>query len=99
MENDQCSLIQDGALFKTRQDALSSTKAGFRGIADISYQFDQQHIKLLSPTIALATGVGTTSLTLSDDRNIESRFAQSVVLLLRDNEWMVYHAHRSLPNH
>jgi ketosteroid isomerase-like protein len=97
MENNQGSLIQNGKLLLTREDALSTTKQGFRGLTRVSYRFDQQHVVLLSPTVALATGEGITSATTDAGRTITSRFAQSVVLVLVDGQWKMFHAHRSFP--
>jgi ketosteroid isomerase-like protein len=97
MENNRGSLIQNGKLFLTREAALQTTKQGFRGLAQVSYRFDQQHIVLLSPTVALATGEGITTAATDAGRAITSRFAQSVVLVLVDGQWKMFHAHRSFP--
>jgi ketosteroid isomerase-like protein len=97
LENDAGALAQNGKLFLTRKEALDSTKQGFQGLQKVDYQFDQQHVTLLSPTVALATGEGLTSATMDDGRTFTSRFAQSVVLVLTNGEWKVFHAHRSFP--
>ena len=97
LENDAGALAQNGRLFLTRQDALNSTRQGFRGLQKVEYHFDQQHVTLLSPTIALATGEGSASATTDDGRSFTNRFAQSVVLVLTNGEWKVFHAHRSSP--
>ena len=95
MENDAGVLAQNGRLFLTRQEALESTKRGFQRLEKIEYRFDQQHVTLLSPTIALATGEGSSSATVQDSGTITTRFAQSVVFVLTNGEWKVFHAHRS----
>jgi len=97
LENDAGALAQNGKLFLTRQDALESTKQAFQRLQKVSYQFDQQHVALLSPTVALATGEGSSSATTAEGRTITTRFAQSVVLVLTNGEWKVFHAHRSFP--
>ena len=97
LENDAGMLAQNGLLFLTRKEALESTKAGFQNLQKLEYRFDQQHVTLLSPTIALATGEGTASATRRDSQTINTRFAQSVLLLLTNGEWKVFHAHRSFP--
>ena len=97
LKNDNGALVEDGKLFLTREDAFQSTKQGFEGLGKISYRFEQQHITLLSPTVALAVGEGVSSATTNDGRKISTRFAQSVVFKLTDGEWKVYHAHRSFP--
>ena len=57
--------------------------------------FIQQHVTVLSPTIALVTGEGEVSVETEDGRTFDSLFAQSVVFLQTEGEWKVYHSHRS----
>ena len=97
LDNDAGALAQNGKLFLTRKEALESTKRGFQGLQKVDYQFDQQHVTLLAPTIALATGEGLSSATMDNGRTFTTRFAQSVVLVLTNGEWEVFHAHRSFP--
>jgi uncharacterized protein (TIGR02246 family) len=97
LENDKGALIQNGELLLTRKAALESTKQGFQGLKTVDYRFDQQHITLLSPKVALAVGEGVSSATTEGGRKISMRFAQSVILVLTDGQWQVLHAHRSFP--
>ena len=97
LENDAGALAQNGKLFLTRKEALESTKQGFQGVQKVSYRFDEQHVTLLAPTVALATGEGSSSATLEDGRTLTIRFAQSVVFVLTNGEWKVFHSHRSFP--
>ena len=97
LENDRGSLIQDGQFFRTRDEALQVTRRGFRNIQKVDYQFSQQHIVLLSPTVALATGAGQSTATTNQGQEISTRFAQSVILVQSDGQWRVLHAHRSFP--
>jgi len=96
LENDSGALAQNGRLFLTRKDVLESTIQGFQRLQKVNYRFDHQYVTLLSPTVALATGDGVSSATLHDGRTLTTHFAQSVVLVLTDGEWMVFHSHRSL---
>lgn len=97
LENDSGALAQNGRLFLTRNDALESTKRGFQGLQKVSYQFDQQKVILLSPGVALAIGEGSSSATTADGRTLNTRFAQTVVFVLTNGEWKMFHAHRSFP--
>jgi ketosteroid isomerase-like protein len=97
LENNEGALAQNGKLFLTRKEALESTKQGFQGLQKVSYRFDEQHVTLLAPTVALATGQGSSSFTLDDGRTLTTQFAQSVVFVLTNGEWKVFHAHRSFP--
>lgn len=98
LENNAGALAQNGKLFLTRKEAWESTKQGFQGLLKVSYQFDEQHVTVLSPTVALATGEGSSSATLDDGRTFTTRFAQSVVFVLTNGEWKVLHSHRSFPS-
>jgi ketosteroid isomerase-like protein len=97
LENDAGALAQNGKLFLTRKEALESAKLGFQRLQKVSYRFDEQHVTLLSPTVALATGEGSSSATRDDGRTFTTRFAQSVVFVLTNGEWKVFHSHRSFP--
>ena len=97
LENDKGALVQNGKVLLTRKDALDSTRQGFRGLQKIDYKFNQQHIAVLSPTVALAVGEGVSSATTDDGRTFSRSFAQSVVLVLTNGGWKVFHSHRSFP--
>jgi ketosteroid isomerase-like protein len=97
MENDKGALAQNGQLFPTRKEALEATKQGFQRLQKVSYRFGKQHVTLLSPTVALAVGEGESSATLDDGRTLDTHFVQSVVLVLTNGQWKVFHSHRSFP--
>ncbi len=97
LESDRGALAQNGKLFLTRGEALEATKQGFEKLQSVHYQFDQQHVTMLSPTIALAVGEGSSSATTEAGQTFTTHFAQSVVLVLTNGEWKVVHAHRSFP--
>jgi hypothetical protein len=97
LENNKGALIQNGRMLLTRQEALDATRRGLSGLGKVEYHFNAQHISLLSPTIALAVGEGESSATTVDGRSLHTPFAQSVVLVLTNGEWKVFHAHRSFP--
>jgi hypothetical protein len=97
VDNDKGALVQNGKFYLTRQQALESTRAGFQGVWQIEYRFNQQHVALLSPTVAIATGEGVSTATVDGGREFTTPFAQSVVLVLTNGQWKVFHAHRSFP--
>lgn len=97
LENKSGAAVQNGRFFLTREEALESTKRGLGALQKVEYQFDQQHVTLLSPTVALAVGEGSSTATTADGRGITTRFAQSVVLVQTNGEWKVFHSHRSFP--
>lgn len=92
-------IIQDGRISMTRQEALDATKQGLQGLKDISYTYNQKHITVISPTVALWVSDGTTSATIIEDgREINVAFAETIVFVQKDGQWKVFHAHRSVPN-
>ncbi len=97
LHNENGALIQNGRFFLTWEEALQSTKQGFQRLKKAEYKFTRQHVSLLSPSVALAVGEGESTVTTADGRTFTNGFAQSVLLVLTDGEWKVFHSHRSFP--
>lgn len=91
-------IIQDGRLFKTRQEAYEAVKQGFEGISQLKRSYEQTYVTVISPEAALLTAQGTSTVTLSDGRVLSGPFAVSLVYVLRDGQWKVLHGHYSVPN-
>jgi ketosteroid isomerase-like protein len=92
-------IIQDGRIMMTRQESLNATKQGLAGLKDISYKFNRKNITVISPTTAIWVADGTTSVTIIEDgRRLDFAFAETIVFTLKDSQWKVFHAHRSVPN-
>jgi hypothetical protein len=98
LDFDKGLIIQDGRLFKTRQEALETVKEGLEGISQIKRSYEQTYVTVISPETALLTARGTSTVTLSDGRVLSSPFAVSLVYVLRDGQWKVLHGHYSIPN-
>ena len=98
VDSDESRIIQDGKLFKTRAEAMTAVRQGSQKIVKIERRFIDPHVTVLAPGVALLTTEGTTSATLQEGRTINSRFAVSLVFVLRDGEWRLFHGHYSLPN-
>lgn len=96
-ENDEGAIIQDGQLL-TRQQALETTKKGFAGMTNVHYNFRQRNVKILSPTIAILTGIGDVTVTFESGQSVTSEFANSSVFVLQDGGWKIIHGHHSIPN-
>jgi uncharacterized protein (TIGR02246 family) len=92
------TIIQDGTLFKSRQEALEAVRQGFRGIAKMDRQFIDPQVTVISPDTALLTSQGSTTATLEDGRVLQSRFAVSLLFVRREGQWKLLHGHYSLPN-
>jgi len=91
-------IIQDGRLFATKLEAQQVVEQGYQGIAKLERAFAQPAVTVLSPTAALLTAAGTTSVVLEDGRTFSSPFAVTLVFVLTDGEWRVLHGHYSVPN-
>ena len=90
-------IIQNGTLFKTRQEALEAVRRGFLGIAKLERQIDNPQVTVVSPELALLTGEGTTHATFTDRREITTHFAVSLIFQLKNDQWKVLHGHYSTP--
>ena len=97
LDSDKCVIIQNGAVFKTRQEALEAVKRGFAGLVKLERQIDHPQVTVVSPELALLTGEGTTNATLADGRVMTNHFAVSLIFQLKDGQWKVLHGHYSTP--
>lgn len=97
MENNEGALVQNGRVLLTREAALESTRAGFRGARKIKYTIGQEHVTILAADLALVVADGQSHLELEDGRVFDTAFAQSVILKRVAGVWKVLHAHRSFP--
>jgi uncharacterized protein (TIGR02246 family) len=97
LDSGKSPVIQNGIVFKTRQEALESVKRGFAGLAKTERRFDHPQVTVLSPDAALLTSDGTVFATLPDGRTLTNRFAVSLVFVRKDGRWRLLHGHYSAP--
>ena len=97
LENDKGSLIQGGKIVLTRKEAFDSYKENNQNITKIDYKFDRQYVTVLSPQIAVVVVEGSFEATTKSGETFGSPFAQTVVFVLKDNQWKVLHSHTSRP--
>jgi uncharacterized protein (TIGR02246 family) len=97
LDSDKSAIIQNGTLFKSRQEALQAVKRGFLGVAKMDRRFDNPQVTAISPDAALLVSEGTVSATLTDGRTLNSRFAVSLVFVRKEGQWKVLHGHYSMP--
>jgi uncharacterized protein (TIGR02246 family) len=95
---DKGCIIQDGVLFKTRQEALDAVKAGFQRLSKVERKYDQMYVTVISPEAALLTGTGTIAVTTSDGQTLGGPFAVSMVFVVRDGQWRLLQGHYSTPS-
>ena len=98
VDSDETRIIQDGRLFKTRAEAMAVVRQGSQGIVQLQRTFANSHVTVLGPGTALLTAAGTTRVTLPDGRTLDGPFAVTLVFVLREGRWLLFHGHYSIPN-
>jgi hypothetical protein len=91
-------IIQDGRLFRTREEAKAVVEAGYQGVESLDRTFNQTFVTVLSKESALLTSSGISKIVLTDGRSLEAPFAVSLVFVLRDGQWKILQGHYSVPN-
>ena len=86
----------NGVVFRTRREAYESVKRGLQGIATIDRRMENPQVTVIAPDVALLVANGSVAATLADGRAMNSRFAVSLVFVLRDGRWKVLHGHYSM---
>ena len=97
LETDKGSVIQNGAITLTRQQALDQVRRGFRGLSKIEYRWKQQYVTVVSPTVAVLVGEGESTATTQQGETFVTPFAQTNVFVLTDGHWKLLHGHHSSP--
>lgn len=97
LESDKVSVIQNGEVMATRQEALERVRGNLRGISTIQYRWKRQFVTVLSPQVALLTAEGDSVVTTTAGDTFTAPFAQTVVFVLRAGSWKAIHAHQSSP--
>jgi uncharacterized protein (TIGR02246 family) len=97
LETDKGSVVQNGVVLVTRQEALERVRGNLRGIKSIQYRWQRQDVTVLSPAVALLVAEGESVVTTTAGDTFTTAFAQTVVFVLRDGDWKAIHAHQSSP--
>lgn len=85
----------DGRLYLNREEAQRTIEKSYQA-ASKQEMTVQHHVTVLSPTAVLVVSDGAGRATLADGREVGPiPFAQTVVLVLKDGQWKVLHAHSS----
>lgn len=97
LDTDKGSVIQNGEVLATRQEALERVRSNLSGVSKIQYHWKQQHVTVLSPQVALLIAEGESVVETTTGGTFTAPFAQTVVFVLRAGEWKAIHAHQSSP--
>jgi hypothetical protein len=98
LEGPEASIIQDGRLFTSRDEALAAVRQGYQRVQTLSRIFERTEVTVLSREVALLTASGTSKTVLTDGRAFEQPFAVSLVFVLGNGKWKVAQGHYSVPN-
>ncbi len=97
LDTDKVSVIQNGRVMTTRQEALEQVRGNLRGIAGIRYDWTRQYVNVLSPEVAVLAAEGVSTATTMAGQTFTTPFAQTVVFVLKDDRWKAIQAHQSAP--
>lgn len=97
LETDKGLIIQNGTIFKNRQEALEAVRRGFQGVANMDRRLENPRVTAISADVALLVADGTTTATFATGRTVTSRFAVSLLFLRKDGQWKLLHGHYSVP--
>ncbi len=97
LDTDKGSVIQNGVVMVTRQEALERVRSNLRGISKIQYRWKNQYVKVLSPEVAVLAAEGESTATTTAGDTFTTPFAQTVVFVLEAGSWKAVHAHQSSP--
>jgi uncharacterized protein (TIGR02246 family) len=97
LETDKVSVIQNGEVLVTRQEALERVRGNLRGIGGIRYRWSRQFVTVLSPDAAMLAAEGQSVVTTASGETVTAPFAQTVVFVRKADGWKAIHAHQSSP--
>ena len=97
LDTDKGSVVQNGVVLVTRQEALERVRANLRGISKIQYRWKQRLVSVLSPDVAMLTAEGESVVNTTAGDSFSAPFAQTVVFVRRAGGWRAIHAHQSAP--
>jgi ketosteroid isomerase-like protein len=98
LDNDKGALIRNGRITLTCQEAFYNYKRNIVGIQRVSYKMDREYVTVVSPETAVMVAEGSFEATTTEGNTFGAPFAQTVIFVLRDNQWKVLHSHTSSPN-
>jgi ketosteroid isomerase-like protein len=97
LETDKGSVVQNGIVMATRQEALERVRSNLRGISRIQYRWKRQYVSVLSAEVAVLTSEGESTATTTAGDSFTIPFAQTVVFVRKADGWRAIHAHQSSP--
>jgi len=97
LDTDKGSVIQNGVLLATRQEALERVRNNLSRASKIQYRWKRQYVTVLSPEVAVLVAEGESMATMAGGDTFTVPFAQTVVFARKAGSWKAIHAHQSSP--
>lgn len=97
LDTDKGSVVQNGVVLVTRQEALDRVRANLRGISKIQYRWKKRFVSILSRDVAVLTAEGESVVNTTAGDSFSAPFAQTVVFVRKAGGWRAIHAHQSAP--
>jgi len=97
LDTDKGSVVQNGVVLVTRQEALERVRANLQGISKIQYRWKRRLVSVLSPDVAILTAEGESVVNTTAGDTFSAPFAQTVVFVRKGGAWKAVHAHQSAP--
>lgn len=97
LENDKGSMISNGKIVLTRQQGMDNYVSSIGNVTAIDYMMNKQYVTVISPETAIMVAEGRYEGKTVDGQTFGTPMAQTVVFVLRENQWKVLHSHTSVP--
>lgn len=96
LENDKGSMVSNGRIM-TRQQGMENYIDDIANVTAVDYLMDKQYVTVISPETAIMVVEGRYEGKTANGQTFGSPIAQTVVFVLKGNEWKVLHSHTSAP--
>ncbi|MEO8596895.1 MAG: nuclear transport factor 2 family protein [Candidatus Solibacter sp.] len=97
LPNERGSIVLNGKLYVTREEALAAVKSAARGGATVKYAWKKLLVTVISPSTALLVAEGESVIRPDSDSEhpVVTPFVQSLLFVLADGKWKALHAHQT----
>lgn len=97
VNTDKGMIVQNGTIFRTRQQAYEAVQRGLQGVTKLERRFENPQVTVIGPDTALLVADGIADAVFTDGRTMSSRFAVSLLFVRVGAQWQLLHGHYSAP--
>ncbi|ACB76440.1 nuclear transport factor 2 family protein [Opitutus terrae] len=97
VDTDKGMIVQNGTIFRTRQQAYDAVKRGMAGVTKLERRIENPQVTVIGPDTALLVADGSVDAVFVDGRSMTSRFAVSLLFVRTGTQWKLLHGHYSAP--